>query len=202
VFAVRVEDKVVVAAEIAARPGRTLYFVRTKHGADRLAKQFRRIGVEAVAIHGNLTQGARKRALESFANGSPRVLIATDVAARGIHVDDVDLVVHFDPSADHKDYLHRSGRTARAGATGTVVSLVQPDQRRDVARLHQKAQVTPSLDEVVPGHAAVRQVATSGTPVVVKEARRSHENDHRPRRPGNGPRTRGRQSRPRSTRKS
>jgi superfamily II DNA/RNA helicase len=207
VFTLRPEDKVVVAAEIAARPARTLYFVRTKHGADRLAKQFRRIGVEAVAIHGNLTQGARKRALESFANGSPRVLIATDVAARGIHVDDVDLVVHFDPSGDHKDYLHRSGRTARAGATGTVVSLVQHDQRREVARLHEKARVKPTQDDVVPGHAAVRSVATSGEAFVVKETRKTFDGasdkprrDHRPRRTGNGPRTRSPRSRPRAAR--
>ncbi|GAA4990308.1 DEAD/DEAH box helicase [Actinopolymorpha pittospori] len=177
VFTLRPDDKVAVAAEIASRPGRTLFFVRTKHGADRLVKQLGHAGVEAAAIHGNLKQGARRRALSGFASGSPRVLIATDVAARGIHVDDVDLVVHFDPSADHKDYLHRSGRTARAGATGTVISLVQPDQRREVARLHKLAKVTPSAFEVTPGHEAVRDVAVSGTPIVVtrpqvSEARR------------------------------
>src|SRR5213079_846950 len=93
-FVLRSEDKVAVAAEIAARPARTLIFVRTKHGADRLATQLRRTGVEAAAIHGNLTQNARKKALDAFSRGSARVLVATDVAARGIHVDDVDLVVH------------------------------------------------------------------------------------------------------------
>ena len=121
VWAVQHDAKIDIAAEVASRPGRTLFFVRTKHGADRLAIQLRKTGVEAGAIHGNLTQHARKRALDDFTTGHARVLVATDVAARGIHVDDVDLVVHFDPPADHKDYLHRSGRTARAGASGTVL---------------------------------------------------------------------------------
>jgi superfamily II DNA/RNA helicase len=130
VFTVRAEEKTAVAAEVAARPGRTLFFVRTKHGADRLARQLTAAGVEAAAIHGNLTQGARRRSLDGFAVGHPRVLVATDVAARGIHVDGVDLVVHFDPPADHKDYLHRSGRTARAGESGTVLMLVQSNEAR------------------------------------------------------------------------
>jgi superfamily II DNA/RNA helicase len=158
-------DKVAVAAEIAARPGRTLVFVRTKHGADRLAKQLGKAGVPAAAIHGGLSQPARQRALSGFADGHPRVLVATDVAARGIHVDDVDLVMHFDPPNDHKDYLHRSGRTARAGARGTVVSFIQPDQERAVTRLHRDAQVTPTSARVHPGHSEVRRLAESGTPV-------------------------------------
>ncbi len=127
-FTVRHEDKVAVLSQIVARPARTLVFVRTKHGADRLARQLSRAGIEAGAIHGNLAQNARQRALDAFAAGRTRVLVATDVAARGIHVDDVDLVVHYDPPADHKDYLHRSGRTARAGASGTVLSLLLPEQ--------------------------------------------------------------------------
>ena len=158
-------DKVAVTAEIASRPGRTLVFVRTKHGADRLAKQLSRLGADAAAIHGNLAQNARQRALAGFAAGHPRVLVATDVAARGIHVDDVDLVVHFDPPNGPKDYLHRSGRTARAGAKGTVVSLVQPDQANAVARLHRDAKVTSTSVLVGPGHVAVRRIAESGTPV-------------------------------------
>ncbi|HEX3714320.1 MAG TPA: DEAD/DEAH box helicase, partial [Trebonia sp.] len=124
----RAEDKLPVSAEIAGRPGRTLFFVRTKHGADRLVKQLSRVGVDALAIHGNRSQSQRQRALDAFAAGHPRVLVATDVAARGIHVDDVDLVVHFDPPEDHKDYLHRSGRTARAGASGQVVALAERSQ--------------------------------------------------------------------------
>ena len=166
-FTVARRDKAAVLAEIAARPGRTLVFVRTKAGADELVVELRRAGVEAGAIHGDLPQGARRRALEAFASGRVRVLVATDVAARGIHVDDVDLVVHFDLPDDHKSYLHRSGRTARAGASGTVVSLVQPEQRRRSSHLQQRAGVRGSTVAVSPGHAAVRELATSGTPIVV-----------------------------------
>ncbi len=165
VLVVSAQDKVPVAAEIAGRPGRTLFFVRTKHGADRLAKQLSRAGVEAAAIHGDRNQNQRQRALDAFTAGHPRVLVATDVAARGIHVDDVDLVVQFDPPNDHKDYLHRSGRTARAGAEGLVIALVEPGQLRELQRLHRAAGITAASDEVVPGHHLVRQIATSGTPV-------------------------------------
>jgi superfamily II DNA/RNA helicase len=165
-FKVRAEDKLTVTAEVASRPGRTLLFVRTKHGADRLAKQLQRAGVDAGAIHGNLNQNQRQRALDAFASGHARVLVATDVAARGIHVDDVDLVIHFDPPNDHKDYLHRSGRTARAGNAGTVLSLAQPEQVRALTRLHSDAQVTATMVAVHPGHEAVRLLATSGTPIV------------------------------------
>jgi superfamily II DNA/RNA helicase len=165
VLVLSAQDKVPVAAEIAGRPGRTLFFVRTKHGADRLAKQLSRAGVDAAAIHGNRNQSQRQRALDAFAAGHPRVLVATDVAARGIHVDDVDLVVQFDPPNDHKDYLHRSGRTARAGATGMVISLVERGQLRELQRLHDAAGVTAASDEVATGHHVVRQIATSGTPV-------------------------------------
>jgi superfamily II DNA/RNA helicase len=165
VLVLSAQDKVPVAAEIASRPGRTLFFVRTKHGADRLAKQLSRTGVEAAAIHGDRNQNQRQRALDAFAAGHPRVLVATDVAARGIHVDDVDLVVQFDPPNDHKDYLHRSGRTARAGATGMVIALVERGQVRELQRLHDAAGVTAASDEVATGHHLVRQIATSGTPV-------------------------------------
>ncbi len=166
-FTVRSEEKVAVAAEIAGRPGRTLMFVRTKHGADRLAKQLQRIGVSAGAIHGNLAQNARQRALDAFTSGHARVLVATDVAARGIHVDDVDLVVHFDPPADAKDYLHRSGRTARAGADGVVLSLLLPEQVSEVARLHRDAGVQAASAWVSPTSDAVRELARSGTPIVL-----------------------------------
>ena len=165
VLVLSAQDKVPVAAEIASRPGRTLFFVRTKHGADRLAKQLSRAGVDAAAIHGNRNQSQRQRALDAFTAGHPRVLVATDVAARGIHVDDVDLVVQFDPPNDHKDYLHRSGRTARAGATGMVIALVERGQVRDLQRLHDAAGVTAASDEVATGHDVVRQIAASGTPV-------------------------------------
>jgi superfamily II DNA/RNA helicase len=158
-------DRVAVAAEIAARPARTLFFVRTKHGAARLAKQLGRIGIPSAALHGDLNQNQRERALAAFSAGHPRVLVATNVAARGIHVDDVDLVVHFDPPNDGKDYLHRSGRTARAGAQGTVLALVSPEQVRDVARLHEAIGVTPTRHHVQTGDHTVRQLAASGTPV-------------------------------------
>jgi superfamily II DNA/RNA helicase len=165
-------DKVPVAAEMAGRPARTLFFVRTKHGADRLAKQLNRAGVQAATIHGDRSQNQRQRALDAFAAGHPRVLVATDVAARGIHVDNVELVVHFDPPNDHKDYLHRSGRTARAGATGLVVTLAQRDQLRELQRLHASAGVKPARhDDVTASHPAVRQIATTGTPVPAPEVR-------------------------------
>jgi superfamily II DNA/RNA helicase len=167
VFTVHGDDKPAIAAEVAARPARTLFFVRTKHGASRLAKQLNRLGVDAAAIHGNLGQGARQRTLAAFAAGSTRVLVATDVAARGLHVDGIDLVVHYDPPKDHKDYLHRSGRTARAGAPGTVVALVQSAELQAFQRLHLDARVTAKLDAVRPGHPAVREIATSGEPIVV-----------------------------------
>jgi superfamily II DNA/RNA helicase len=165
VFILPAADKVAIAAEIAGRPDRTLFFTRTKHGAARLAKQLTRAGVEAAAIHGDLNQNQRQRALDGFAAGYPRVLVATDVAARGLHIDDVGLVVHFDPPNDHKDYLHRSGRTGRAGATGTVLALVDPAQVREVARLHEAAGVSPARHQVQPGAPAVRDIATSGTPI-------------------------------------
>jgi superfamily II DNA/RNA helicase len=141
---VEATDKVAVAAELAGRPGRTLVFVRTKHRAARLARQLDRAGVRAGALHGNLTQPARAHALAAFAAGTVPVLVATDIAARGIHVAGIDLVMHFDPPAEPKAYLHRSGRTARAGAAGTVVTLVLPEQASEVARLHRRAQVTTS----------------------------------------------------------
>jgi len=132
-------DKVGVAAELATRSGRVLLFVRTKRGAARLARQLDRAGVRAGALHGDLPQRARERALAAFAAGTVPILVATDIAARGIHVDGVDLVVHFDPPAEHKAYLHRSGRTARAGAAGSVVTLVLPEQAAEVAKLRQRA---------------------------------------------------------------
>jgi superfamily II DNA/RNA helicase len=175
VLVLSAQDKVAVAAEIASRPGRTLFFVRTKHGADRLVKQLTRAGIEAAAIHGDRNQNQRQRALDAFAAGHPRVLVATDVAARGIHVDDVDLVVQFDPPNDHKDYLHRSGRTARAGASGMVIALVERGQLRELRRLHDAAGVTAASDEVAAGHHVVRQIAASGTPVPPAPVRPARE---------------------------
>ena len=181
------QDKVPVAAEIAARPGRTLFFVRTRHGADRLARQLSKAGVDAAAIHGDRNQTQRQRALDAFAAGHPRVLVATNVAARGIHVDDVDLVVQFDPPNDHKDYLHRSGRTARAGATGLVVALAEQGQLRDLQRLHRAAGVTAASHHVATGHHLVRQIAASGTPVPPPPAPHPAVNPVRTARPARRP---------------
>jgi superfamily II DNA/RNA helicase len=131
-LAIHQMDKVKVAAAIAKGANRTLMFMRTKRGADRLVSQLRREGVRAGAIHGDLRQGARERALADFMSGKVKVLVATDVAARGIHVDGVDVVVHFDPPEDEKAYLHRSGRTARAGESGVAVTLMLWNQENEI----------------------------------------------------------------------
>ncbi|MEW2519023.1 DEAD/DEAH box helicase [Actinacidiphila alni] len=144
VLVVKPKDKAPVTAAIAARKGRTIIFVRTQMGADRVAEQLIESGVRADALHGGMTQGARTRTLEDFKGGQVNVLVATDVAARGIHVDGIDLVLNVDPAGDHKDYLHRSGRTARAGKSGTVVSLALPHQRKQIFRLMEDAGVDAS----------------------------------------------------------
>jgi superfamily II DNA/RNA helicase len=144
VLVVKPKDKTPVTAAIAARKGRTIIFVRTQMGADRVAEQLIESGVRADALHGGMTQGARTRTLEDFKGGLVNVLVATDVAARGIHVDGIDLVLNVDPAGDHKDYLHRSGRTARAGKSGTVVSLALPHQRKTIFRLMEDAGVDAS----------------------------------------------------------
>lgn len=141
-------DKPKVAAAIVRANYRTLIFVRTKRGADRLALQLGREGVKAGAIHGDLRQTARERALKDFTSGKLHALVATDVAARGIHVDDIDVVVHYDPPEDHKAYLHRSGRTARAGSEGVVVTLVLWNQATEVERMQKRIGVQQPLVEV------------------------------------------------------
>ncbi|MEU3843966.1 DEAD/DEAH box helicase [Streptomyces sp. NPDC028635] len=141
ILIVKPKDKAPVTAAIASRKGRTIIFVRTQLGADRIAEQLRDAGVKADALHGGMTQGARTRTLADFKDGYVNCLVATDVAARGIHVDGIDLVLNVDPAGDHKDYLHRAGRTARAGRTGTVVSLSLPHQRRQIFRLMEDAGV-------------------------------------------------------------
>jgi len=153
-----------VVAEIAARHGRTILFVRTKHGVDRLVKQLRREGVDAGALHGGKAQNARNRAIEAFKDGRTPVLVATDVAARGIHVDDVSLVVHVDPPADPKDYLHRAGRTARAGDAGTVVTMVTPAERHDVDKLTRQAGVRATTTTVTAGDGALSRITGARTP--------------------------------------
>jgi superfamily II DNA/RNA helicase len=124
-------ERVAITAKLVSQHGQAFVFCRTKRGADRVVRQLQAQGVRAVPMHGDRTQGQRERALDSFAKGRADALVATDVVARGIHVDDLPCVVHFDPPADHTDYVHRSGRTGRAGRTGTVVSLVTDEQRKE-----------------------------------------------------------------------
>ncbi|MFH8494255.1 DEAD/DEAH box helicase [Streptomyces coeruleorubidus] len=159
ILIVKPKDKAPVTAAIASRKGRTIIFVRTQLGADRVAEQLRDSGVKADALHGGMTQGARTRTLADFKDGYVNVLVATDVAARGIHVDGIDLVLNVDPAGDHKDYLHRAGRTARAGRTGTVVSLSLPHQRRQIFRLMEDAGVDATRHIIQGGAAFDPEVA-------------------------------------------
>ncbi len=164
------DDKKNVVAHVAARAGRTIMFVRTKHGVDRLAKQLRATGAKAGALHGGKAQNNRTRTLDAFKDGTTPVLVATDVAARGIHVDDVSLVVHVDPPADPKDYLHRAGRTARAGDDGIVVTLVTHPERREVEAMTKKAGVKAVSTPVRAGDTELARItgarSPSGTPVM------------------------------------
>ncbi|WP_031012790.1 DEAD/DEAH box helicase [Streptomyces sp. NRRL F-5727] len=162
-------DKFATATEIAARDGRVIMFLATKAAVDRFTAHLRGSGVRAAALHGDKSQPLRTRTLERFRAGEVTVLVATNVAARGIHVDEIDLVVNVDPPADHKDYLHRGGRTARAGGSGTVVTLVLPDQRKDVLRLMADAGLRPRVTQVRSGEAELTRLtgarAPSGVPV-------------------------------------
>jgi superfamily II DNA/RNA helicase len=156
VLDVAVSDKAAVVTELVSGRGRVLAFTRTKHGARKLARTLTAQGVPAVDLHGNLSQNARERNLAAFSGGEVNVLVATDIAARGIHVDEVTLVVHVDPPAEHKAYLHRSGRTARAGAAGAVVTLSTPETRGDVRTMMRMAKIRPTTAAVVPGDAAIQ----------------------------------------------
>ena len=157
------QDKVRVAAELASATGRTILFVKTQLGADRLAEQLTERGVFAEPLHGGRTQGQRNRVLSNFKNGRASVLVATDVAARGVHVDGVGLVVHFDPPSDPKSYLHRAGRTARAGASGVVATLVAPYSRKAAYRLAKAAGINPIRSTITP-EAPLPTVLTDALP--------------------------------------
>ncbi|MFF8593417.1 DEAD/DEAH box helicase [Streptomyces sp. NPDC015220] len=165
-------DKKAVTTRIAARDGRVILFLDTKRSADRLAKRLLSVGVRAAALHGGRSQPQRNRTLEQFKNGQVTALVATNVAARGIHVDDLDLVVNVDPPTDHKDYLHRGGRTARAGSSGSVVTLVLPEQKRDVTRLMSDAGVRPRTARVRSSDAELATITgarePSGVPVTIE----------------------------------
>jgi superfamily II DNA/RNA helicase len=140
-------ERVGVVASLVGPRHRSIVFCRTKRGADRVAKQLNQLGLKSVPLHGDRTQGQRDRAIAAFAGGSAQVLVATDVAARGIHVDAVECVVHYDPAADAKDYVHRSGRTGRAGADGFVVTLVFDEVRKDVTALQRALGVKQRIDD-------------------------------------------------------
>ncbi|MEU0843049.1 DEAD/DEAH box helicase [Streptomyces sp. NPDC005962] len=192
-------DKHATTTEIAARDGRVIMFLDTKHAVDRLTQHLLNSGVRAAALHGGKSQPQRTRTLAQFKSGDVTVLVATNVAARGIHVDNLDLVVNVDPPSDHKDYLHRGGRTARAGESGSVVTLVLPGQRRDMTRLMSTAGITPHNTRVRSGEAELSRItgaqAPSGIPVtiaapVVERAKRG------------GSTSRGRRSRPGQARRA
>ncbi|MFE2158600.1 DEAD/DEAH box helicase [Streptomyces lydicus] len=192
-------DKHATTTEIAAREGRSILFLDTKHSVDQLTRHLLNSGVRAAALHGGKSQPQRTRTLAQFKTGHVTVLVATNVAARGIHVDNLDLVVNVDPPSDHKDYLHRGGRTARAGESGSVVTLVLPNQRREMDRLMADAGITPQSTQVRSGEAELNRITgartPSGTPVtiaapVVERAKRS------------GSSTRGRRSRPAQARRA
>jgi superfamily II DNA/RNA helicase len=149
------EAKKELVHTLASGSGRRILFMRTKHQARKLARQLTEAGIPSVDLHGNLSQPARDRNLAAFTAGSARVLVATDIAARGVHVDDVELVVHIDPPAEHKAYLHRSGRTARAGRAGDVVTVVLPEQRKETQMLLRKAGISATPQQVAADSAAV-----------------------------------------------
>ncbi|MEV8036416.1 DEAD/DEAH box helicase [Streptomyces sp. NPDC086182] len=177
-------DKKAVALRIAARDGRVILFVDTKRGADRFTKRLLASGVRASALHGGRSQPQRNRTLDQFKTGQVTALVATNVAARGIHIDDLDLVVNVDPPTDHKDYLHRGGRTARAGESGSVVTLVLPEQKREMTRLMADAGITPrtarvkSSDEELARLTGARE--PSGVPVVIEVPQQAEQPKQRP----------------------
>ncbi|WP_308491891.1 DEAD/DEAH box helicase [Microbacterium terrisoli] len=170
VFVVDPDDKATLVRHLASGQGKRILFMRTKHQAKKLAKQLTAAGIPSVDLHGNLSQNARERNLAAFGadpvDGGVRVLVATDVAARGVHVDHVELVVHVDPPVEHKAYLHRSGRTARAGEEGTVVTVTLPEQRRDVNDLLRKAKLNVPFEAVRPQDAAVSILVGEPAPYV------------------------------------
>ena len=190
-----VQAKKELVHRLASGSGRRILFMRTKHQARKLARQLTESGVPAVDLHGNLSQPARDRNLAAFSTGEARVLVATDIAARGVHVDGIELVVHIDPPAEHKAYLHRSGRTARAGNAGDVVTVVLPEQRKDTHALMRRAGIRVTPQEVTVDSAAVHAVAGEMAPYRAPSPQRpAAPHASQPRRSGTGGRRRGRRS--------
>jgi superfamily II DNA/RNA helicase len=202
VLAVSSGDKAAVVSALASGLDRSLLFMRTKHGAKKLAKQLCAAGIPAVELHGNLSQSARERNLADFTSGQVRVLVATDIAARGIHVDDIALVIHVDPPAEHKAFLHRSGRTARAGAEGVVATVMTPDQAGDVRSLARAAGITPTVTNVNPSHPLLAELSGPTAPKVAPRPPRPEDlqgaGRQRPSQPGRrrGPAAGSRDGRP------
>ncbi|WP_213454635.1 DEAD/DEAH box helicase [Rhizomonospora bruguierae] len=188
VLHVHADDRFAVLIELTAASGRTVVFTRTKRGAKTLTRRLVEAGVPAVELHGNLAQAARTRNLRAFSDGAAHTLVATDIAARGIHVDDVALVVHADPPVEHKAYLHRSGRTARAGAAGTVVTLMTDTQASEVRELTRKAGIKATTTRSRPGDALLRQLAPGERRLVPQPARQPAAPPHevQPARGGRG----------------
>lgn len=185
IFHVKSDARLPVLVALTSAPGRTMVFTRTKHGAKKLSKQLNASGVPTVELHGNLSQNARTRNMDAFQTGAANTLVATDIAARGIHVDDVALVIHADPPVEHKAYLHRSGRTARAGAEGIVITLMTDDQVGDVRDLTRKAGIRATTTRVDADHPLLHQLApgerTFTEPLVL-----ATDEDSAPRRNGGG----------------
>ena len=173
-------DKYAVVHELVSGKGRTVAFTRTKHSAKKLAEQLTASGIPALDLHGNLSQNARQRNLAAFSDGDVRVLVATDIAARGIHVDDITLVLHVDPPMEHKSYLHRSGRTARAGAEGVVVTVGTPEQKGLVRTLMKQASIHPTHHTVEPGAKVIRDLAGPAADRVEPAPRVEHKTEQKP----------------------
>jgi superfamily II DNA/RNA helicase len=183
---VKPADRVGVVRALAGGDKRSLVFTRTKHGAKTLARQLTKAGVPAAELHGDLSQSVRTRNLASFASGTVRVLVATDIAARGIHVDGIGLVIHADSPAEHKAYLHRSGRTARAGAAGVVITLQTPAQAREVRTLMKRANVIPLGATVSPGSPLLRSIAGPAAKPIAPAQRVVQHAQHTPAAPATG----------------
>ena len=193
------DDRLPVLVDLTSAPGRTMVFTRTKQRAKQLTRALNAKGVSTVEMHGNLSQGARVKNLAAFSDGRATALVATDIAARGIHVDDVTLVIHADPPTEHKAYLHRSGRTARAGNDGIVVTLATEGQRRDVATLTKKAGIRPTVTQLAPGHPLLMELApgtrVTKSPAEIAEAlavAEKAQTNRPPRAPGSSNGRRGR----------
>jgi len=203
VLVVHPNDKEIITAQIAAREGKTILFVRTQHGADKLAQKLAQVGVPVGALHGGKSQSVRTKTLAAFKSGATPALVATDVAARGIHVDDVSLVVHVDAPQDPKDYLHRAGRTARAGESGVVVTLTTSRQQNTVKGLTDKAGVRPKIARISPLAKELVEVTgarePSGVPWIAPAVKERHDGQrngqNRRRKPRPRPNERRRRSR-------